>query len=158
MHILVTGTAGFIGFHVARRLLDAGHEVTGIDGFTPYYDLALKERRQALLAEQPGFRQNRLMLEDAPGLRAVYGRGFDLVFHFAAQAGVRYSLENPRAYVDANLTGTFNLLECLRQAPPAPCLARLDLLGLWRQSQHSVPRDRPCRSSADALCGDQEGQ
>ncbi len=97
MHILVTGTAGFIGFHVARRLLAEGHEVTGIDGFTPYYDLILKERRQAQLAEKPGFHAHRLMLEDADALRAAYGAGFDLVFHFAAQAGVRYSLENPRA-------------------------------------------------------------
>jgi UDP-glucuronate 4-epimerase len=122
MHILVTGTAGFIGFHVARRLLDEGHEVTGIDGFTPYYDVTLKERRQALLTEKKGFRPHRLMLEDAEALRSVYGQGFDLVFHFAAQAGVRYSLDNPRAYVDANLVGTFNLLECMRQAPPRHAL------------------------------------
>ncbi len=122
MHILVTGTAGFIGFHVARRLLDEGHDVTGIDGFTPYYDLTLKERRQALLAGKPGFHPHRLMLEDMAALQGAYGAGFDLVFHFAAQAGVRYSLDNPRAYVDANLSGTFNLLECMRHAPPRHAL------------------------------------
>ncbi len=122
MHILVTGTAGFIGFHVAQRLLDEGHTVTGVDGFTPYYDLNLKERRQDILAENPRFQAHRLLLEDSTALRAAYGDGFDLVFHFAAQAGVRYSLDNPRAYVDANLVGTFNLLECMRQAPPRHAL------------------------------------
>jgi UDP-glucuronate 4-epimerase len=122
MHILVTGTAGFIGFHVASRLLEEGQDVTGIDGFTPYYDLTLKERRQSLLADKPGFRSHRLLLEDADALRAAYGDGFDLVFHFAAQAGVRYSLENPRAYIDANLAGTFNLLECMRRVPPRHAL------------------------------------
>ncbi len=122
MHILVTGTAGFIGFHVTRRLLAEGHTVTGIDGFTPYYDLTLKERRQAQLTAYPGFEPHRLMLEDAEALRAVYGHGFDLVFHFAAQAGVRYSLENPRAYLDSNLAGAFNLLECMREIPPKHAL------------------------------------
>ncbi|HUI20505.1 MAG TPA: NAD-dependent epimerase/dehydratase family protein [Methylocella sp.] len=122
MRILVTGSAGFIGFHMARRLLDEGHEVVGVDGFTPYYDRNLKLRRHDILRERPGFFGHETMLEDFAALKGIYGSGFDVVYHFAAQAGVRYSLENPRAYVDANLTGTFNLLELMRHAPPAHAL------------------------------------
>jgi UDP-glucuronate 4-epimerase len=122
MRILVTGSAGFIGFHMARRLLAKGHEVLGADGFTPYYDRTLKLRRHELLQASSGFRGHEVMLEDFAALAKIYGYGFDAVFHFAAQAGVRYSLENPRAYLDANLNGTFNLLELMRRAPPAHAL------------------------------------
>lgn len=118
MRFFVTGTAGFIGFHLARRLLDDGHEVAGLDGFTPYYDTALKERRHAILAARNGYRGHRLMLEDAQALDRVWAEEpADVVIHLAGQAGVRYSLENPRAYIDANITGTFNLLECVRRRP-----------------------------------------
>jgi UDP-glucuronate 4-epimerase len=120
MRILVTGTAGFIGFHLARRLLDEGHEVTGVDGFTPYYDITLKERRHALLAARNGFEGHRLMLEDQSALASVWQRrDYDVVIHLAAQAGVRYSIENPRSYLDANILGTFNLLELMRDRPVA---------------------------------------
>jgi UDP-glucuronate 4-epimerase len=122
MRILVTGSAGFIGFHMARRLLDEGHEVVGLDGFTPYYDRNLKLRRHEMLLQNPGFSGHEAMLENCAALAGVYGAGFDAVYHFAAQAGVRYSLANPRAYLDANLTGTFNLLELMRHAPPAHAL------------------------------------
>src|SRR5208282_5008307 len=122
MRLLVTGSAGFIGFHMARRLLDEGHEVVGIDGFTPYYDRNLKLRRHEILRERPRFSGHEAMLEDFAALQRIYGDGFDVVCHFAAQAGVRYSLDKPRAYVDANLTGTFNLLELMRHAPPAHAL------------------------------------
>lgn len=122
MRILVTGSAGFIGFHLARRLLEEGHEVVGIDGFTPYYDRTLKERRHELLRQLPRFHGHEILLEDETALARLYGNGFDAVYHFAAQAGVRYSLENPRAYIDANLVGTFNLLELMRHAPPAHAL------------------------------------
>lgn len=107
---------------MARRLLGEGHEVTGIDGFTPYYDRNLKLRRHEILRQRPGFSGHEAMLEDCAALRRIYGAGFDAVYHFAAQAGVRYSLDNPRAYLDANLTGTFNLLELMRHAPPAHAL------------------------------------
>jgi UDP-glucuronate 4-epimerase len=122
MRILVTGSAGFIGFHVARRLLDLGHEVTGLDGFTPYYDRRLKLRRHEILAESRGFSGHEVLLEDAGALAGIYGNGFEIVYHFAAQAGVRYSLENPRSYIDANIAGTFNLLELMRAAPPCHAL------------------------------------
>lgn len=122
MRILVTGSAGFIGFHMARRLLDEGHDVVGIDGFTPYYDRNLKLHRHGILLQRPRFTGHDAMLEDFAALQEIYSCGFDAVYHFAAQAGVRYSLDNPRAYIDANLVGTFNLLELMRHAPPAHVL------------------------------------
>jgi UDP-glucuronate 4-epimerase len=122
MRILVTGAAGFIGFHLARRLLERGDEVVGIDGFTPYYDPSLKEARQKILARNTGYSAHRLLLEDFDALKGAYGNGFEIVYHFAAQAGVRYSLEQPRTYIDANLVGTYNLLELMRQNPPRHAL------------------------------------
>jgi UDP-glucuronate 4-epimerase len=118
MQILITGTAGFIGFHLAQRLLTEGHSVCGIDGITPYYDPELKRRRHQVLARMGGFSAQELMLEDAQRLaECVRGTKAEIVVHLAAQAGVRYSLENPRAYIDTNLVGTFNLLEALRAHP-----------------------------------------
>jgi UDP-glucuronate 4-epimerase len=119
MRILVTGTAGFIGFHLARRLLDDGHEIVGIDGMTPYYDVALKQARHAQLRGRNKCRLYEVMLEDVDALSGIFAAGpFDAVIHLAAQAGVRYSLENPRAYVSANLIGTFNVLELCREHRP----------------------------------------
>jgi UDP-glucuronate 4-epimerase len=119
MRLLVTGTAGFIGYHLARRLLDSGHEVTGIDGFTPYYDVQLKERRHAQLAAYSGYRGHRMMLAETARLAQVWeATPFDAVVHLAAQAGVRYSMENPSSYIDANIIGTFNMLELARARPP----------------------------------------
>ena len=119
MRFFITGTAGFIGFHVAKRLTDAGHAVCGVDGMTTYYDVALKRRRHAMLLQSPHFAAHELMLEDMAGLTRVYEQfGPDVIIHLAAQAGVRYSLENPRAYVDSNLIGTFNVLELARAKPP----------------------------------------
>ncbi len=112
----ITGTAGFIGFHLAELLLQQGWEVTGYDGMTDYYDVALKERRHALLAQHDGFRAHIAMLEDAATLSAAMAEAApDVVVHLAAQAGVRYSLENPRAYIDANIIGTFNVMEAARE-------------------------------------------
>jgi UDP-glucuronate 4-epimerase len=115
MKILVTGAAGFIGFHTARRLLDRGDEVVGLDNLNDYYDPTLKESRLALLREHPRFSFVRLDLADRPGMDALFAKqGFERVVHLAAQAGVRYSLTNPHAYVDSNVTGTLNVLEGCR--------------------------------------------
>ncbi len=115
MKALVTGSAGFIGFHVARRLLADGHEVLGFDGLTPYYDVALKRARHAVLHAMPRFSAIEAMLEDEAAVAAaVAGFAPEIVVHLAAQAGVRHSLEDPRAYAAANVTGTINLLEALR--------------------------------------------
>src|SRR5574341_1181164 len=101
MRILVSGTAGFVGFHLAHRLLADGHEVFGVDGITPYYDQDLKRRRHAILAAFPRFNAREFMLEDAERLRAcVAEAAAERVFHLAAQPGVRYSSENPRPYVN----------------------------------------------------------
>jgi UDP-glucuronate 4-epimerase len=113
--IFITGTAGFIGFHLSQLLLQRGFHVAGYDGVTDYYDVALKERRLDILRNHPGFSFTRAMLEDAGELRsAVDAFRPSVLVHLAAQAGVRYSLENPRAYIDANIVGTFNVMECAR--------------------------------------------
>ncbi len=118
MRILITGTAGFIGYHLAKRLLPT-HTVVGVDGMTAYYDVSYKRRRTADLLQSPNFSAREIMLEDADALHAVWEETApDVVIHLAAQAGVRYSLENPRSYVDSNLVGTFNLLELARRMRP----------------------------------------
>ena len=120
MRYLITGTAGFIGFHLARRLLAEGHTVTGFDGLTPYYDVSLKERRHAILAEQPAFTPVIGMLEDRATLeRAGELARPDIIIHLAAQAGVRYGLENPGSYIESNVVGSWNVLELARQLHPA---------------------------------------
>lgn len=119
MRIFVTGTAGFIGFHLARRLMGSGHEVIGYDGVTDYYEPALKRARLALLARETGFVAVEGRLEDASGLDAALATSeAQIVIHLAAQAGVRYSLEAPQSYVQSNLVGTANLLEAMRRTPP----------------------------------------
>ncbi len=114
--VLITGTAGFIGFHLAKLLLDDGFVVHGYDGMTDYYDVALKRRRHAVLLQKPGFAATEGMLE-AQDLLDQVADDFrpDVIVHLAAQAGVRYSLENPRAYVDSNIIGTFNVMEVARR-------------------------------------------
>ena len=114
-HILVTGAAGFIGMQTAKRLLDRGDTVVGIDNLNDYYSPQLKEDRLAQLTGRDGFHFERLALEDRAGMAKLFeGTPFDSVIHLAAQAGVRYSLTNPHAYVDANLMGFMNVLECCR--------------------------------------------
>jgi UDP-glucuronate 4-epimerase len=116
MRYFITGTAGFIGFHLARRLLEEGHEVVGFDGMTPYYSLRLKEARNAALVQFPSFHAVMGMLEDGTLVRdSVTAFRPDVIIHLAAQAGVRYSLENPKAYLDSNLVGSWNVLEAARE-------------------------------------------
>ena len=117
MHVLVTGAAGFIGFHVARALLARGDTVVGFDNVNDYYDPTLKEARLALLRKDPGFAFVKGGLEDEAAVRKLFsGKPFDRVIHLAAQAGVRYSLTNPGAYVQSNLVGFLHILEACRHA------------------------------------------
>ncbi len=120
MKILVTGAAGFIGMHVVQRLAARGDEVVGIDNLNAYYDPALKQARLAQLSPLPGFRFERLDVADKPALDALFARErFDRVVHLAAQAGVRYSIDNPLAYGESNLSGFLNVLEACRHHPVA---------------------------------------
>lgn len=115
MKYLVTGAAGFIGMHTAKRLLERGEEVVGLDNLNDYYDPALKEYRLAQLTPYPGFRFVKMDLADREGMADLFKtEQFTHVIHLAAQAGVRYSLENPFAYVDSNLVGTMTVLEGCR--------------------------------------------
>lgn len=133
MKILVTGTAGFIGYHLAKRLLERGDEVVGIDSINDYYDVRLKYARLSETGiaeseieygkavqstEYPAYRFIKLQLEDRDALQKLFGEEhFDAVMNLAAQAGVRYSLENPYAYIESNVVGFVNLLECARHNP-----------------------------------------
>lgn len=112
--ILVTGAAGFIGYHVAEKLLARGDEVIGLDNVNAYYEVSLKEARLARLLANPNFRFYKTDLADRKAMEEVFRKGFQKVIHLAAQAGVRYSLENPQAYVDSNLVGFTNILEGCR--------------------------------------------
>lgn len=128
--VLITGTAGFIGFHLAKLLLDEGFQVHGFDGMTDYYDVRLKQRRHAILLQSPHFSKTEGMLED----QALFDQTADafrpeVIVHLAGQAGVRYSLENPRAYLDSNVIGTFNVMEAAR---------RLEVTHLLMASSSSV--------------------
>ena len=117
MKHLITGSAGFIGFHVAERLLADGHEVVGIDNLNDYYDVSLKQARLARLEGRPGFRFTRMDLADRAAAADLFARERpERVIHLAAQAGVRYSLDHPHAYADANLMGHLNVLEGCRHA------------------------------------------
>ena len=117
MKILLTGAAGFIGMATALRLLARGDEVVGLDNLNDYYDVALKQARLAQLTAQPGFRFVKMDVADRPGMAVLFdAERFDRVVHLAAQAGVRYSLKNPNAYIDSNVVGFMNLLEGCRHS------------------------------------------
>ncbi len=114
--VFITGTAGFIGFYLAELLLQEGFTVHGYDGMTDYYDVALKRDRHAILHQHAGFTATEALLEDDAALQAAIDAcAPDVIVHLAAQAGVRYSIENPRAYVEANIIGTFNVMEAARR-------------------------------------------
>jgi len=113
---LITGTAGFIGFHLSKLLLGEGHKVHGYDGMTDYYDVNLKKERHNILFKNINFSASEGMLEDYSELEKISSEFQpDIIVHLAAQAGVRYSLENPRAYIDSNIVGTFNVMEIARK-------------------------------------------
>ena len=116
MNVLITGTAGFIGFHLAKLILDNGYKVHGYDGITDYYDVNLKYARHKILLNNPNFVATEGMLEDNKKLDEIADKFQpDIIIHLAAQAGVRYSLENPRAYINSNIIGTFNVMEISRK-------------------------------------------
>lgn len=114
--ILVTGAAGFIGFHTAVRLLESGKEVVGIDNLNDYYDVTLKEARLKILQNYPAFTFAKIDIADMEGMKTLWAEKgpFKKVIHLAAQAGVRYSLKNPHAYINSNIVGHLNVLECCR--------------------------------------------
>ena len=115
MKILVTGAAGFIGFHAAKRLLERGDTVVGLDNFNNYYDVSLKETRANLLVDYPDFTMARIDLADRVAMESLFAdQGFDKVLHLAAQPGVRYSITNPHSYIDSNIVGTLHVLEGCR--------------------------------------------
>ena len=116
---LVTGAAGFIGFHISKRLIDEGWRVVGLDCMSDYYDVSLKERRESMLLQSVGYRSLHEKVEAPKVLMDLFAEEKpDVVIHLAAQAGVRYSIENPRAYLESNIIGTFELLEAARAYPP----------------------------------------
>jgi len=117
VRVLVTGAAGFIGFHLSQRLLARGDEVIGLDNLNNYYDVSLKKDRLAQLQEKSGFSFYQLNLADREGMAQLFAeQRFDIVVNLAAQAGVRYSLKNPHAYIDSNLVGFINVLEGCRHS------------------------------------------
>lgn len=116
-NLLVTGVAGFVGFHLCQRLLDRGDTIIGIDNLNDYYDVSLKQARLEQLKNRSGFSFKKLDLADREGINQLFAQGnFEQVAHLAAQAGVRYSLKNPYAYIDSNLVGFLNILEGCRHS------------------------------------------
>jgi UDP-glucuronate 4-epimerase len=119
MNILITGVAGFIGYHVARRLLKDGHQITGFDSLSDYYDVELKKARLVQLKQEFGFESQLINIADEPAVRRVFAEAnADIVIHLAAQAGVRYSLTHPEAYASSNLMGFTHILEACRRLSP----------------------------------------
>jgi UDP-glucuronate 4-epimerase len=146
---LVTGSAGFIGFHLSKRLLADGYQVVGLDNLNDYYSVELKQARNAILAKMPGYRFVKADLQDKAELHKLFKtHAFETVFHLAAQAGVRYSIENPELYLRSNIDGTFNLLEEARHAKHKPHLLLASSSSVYGLSnrfplREDDPADRP---------------
>jgi UDP-glucuronate 4-epimerase len=146
VRILITGSAGFIAFHLARRLLAEGHEVIGLDALTPYYDVGLKQQRHAILEAEARFRPVIGRLEDEAAVAAAFADAPEVVVHLAAQAGVRYSLEAPFSYTESNVTGTLAILEAARRTQPKHLLiaSSSSVYGMARKpSRETDATDRP---------------
>jgi UDP-glucuronate 4-epimerase len=144
VRVLVTGAAGFIGFHLAARLLDRGDAVVGVDNFNAYYDVSLKEARLARLAERERFEIVRADIADREAMERVFAAGrFDAIVNLAAQAGVRYSVENPHAYVESNVVGFLNVLEGARRHGTG------HLVFASTSSVYGLGTELPYRESAD---------
>ena len=143
VNVLITGVAGFIGAALAQRLLERGDGVFGIDNLNAYYDVSLKEARLSQLRARPGFSFQKLDIVDRDGVARLFrSQRFDAVMHLAAQAGVRYSIENPGAYIDSNLVGFGNILEGCRHGGVAHLVFASLKLGVWREYDAAVLRAR----------------
>jgi len=144
VRILVTGAAGFIGYHLSARLLERGDSVVGVDNFNAYYDVSLKEARLARLSGRRGFEIVRADIADREAMERVFASGrFDAIVNLAAQAGVRYSVENPHAYVESNVVGFLNVLEGARRHGTG------HLVFASTSSVYGLGTDLPYRESAD---------
>lgn len=142
---LVTGAAGFIGYHISKRLLDDGWRVVGLDCMSDYYDVSLKERRESMLFQSASYSSIHEKVETPNVLMSLFEEERpDVVIHLAAQAGVRYSIENPRAYLESNINGTFELLEAARAFPPK------HMLLASTSSAYGANEDMPYRETVKA--------